>query len=243
MCTVSIVTLPDVLRLVVNRDEQRTRPLALPPSLTDSGGLRVLAPTDPASGGTWVACNEVGLAIALLNVNRPDGTLPASRRSRGTIVPSLMHCRSLDQVASFAATIDGSVYAPFRIVAVHAGEGDVLEWSPATDVARRQSLAVPRMFTSSGLGDHHVERPRRELFQRSVVRRGTHDLLERQDRFHAHRWHARPALSVQMSRADAWTVSRTTVEIGARQCTMSYCGEPDWKVTSATLARLAASAL
>jgi hypothetical protein len=238
MCTVSIVSLPDVLRLVVNRDEQRTRALALPPRLTSGDGVRALAPTDPASGGTWVACNELGLAIALLNVNRPDDTPLASPQSRGAIVPGLMHCRSLDHLAAVAATIDTAVYGPFRLVAVHAGDGDVMEWSPATAVTQRQSLAVPRLFTSSGLGDHHVEGPRCALFQRSVVRGETRDLLERQDRFHAHRWRARPALSVHMSRADAWTVSRTTVEIGARQCTMSYCGEPDWIVTSATLARL-----
>ena len=241
MCTVSVITLPRFLRLVSNRDERRTRPTALPPALNEVGGLRVLAPTDPASQGTWIACSEIGLAIALLNVNLADADARVPPRSRGGIVPGLMHARSLDDVAALAETIDHREYSPFRLVAVHAGEEHVLEVAPAAGTVRRLPLALPQMFTSSGLGDHQVEGPRRQLFERTVVGGGEWDLLDRQDRFHAHRWRDRQAVSVHMSRADAWTVSRTTIEIGDADIAMFYAAEPDWTPVPAHLSRVSSN--
>jgi hypothetical protein len=43
-----------------------------------------------------------------------------------------------------------------------------------------------------------------------------------QDAFHHHQWPGRGELSVLMSRADARTVSITTVEIGERRVWMEY---------------------
>jgi hypothetical protein len=40
--------------------------------------------------------------------------------------------------------------------------------------------------------------------------------------FHCHRWADRPHLSVNMSRADACTVSRTVVSLGAGRVSMTY---------------------
>ncbi len=241
MCTVSVIALPGVLRLVSNRDERRTRPAALPPTLSYAGDLRVLAPTDPSSQGTWIACSEIGLAITLLNVNPPDADSRVPPRSRGGIVPGLIRSRSLDEVAALAEALDRHEYSPFRLVAIHAGEEEALEIAPAVGMVRRLPLAIPQMFTSSGLGDHKVEGPRRQLFERAVVRGGSRDLRDRQDRFHAHRWRDRQAVSVHMSRADAWTVSRTTIEIGVADIAMFYAAEPDWTPVPARLSRVASN--
>ena len=169
MCTVSVIKLSGLLRLVSNRDERRTRPTALPPAVSHAGGLRIIAPTDPASQGTWIACSEIGLAIALLNVNPPDADARVPPRSRGTIIPTLIGSRSLDEVAERAGAIEHGDYAPYRLVAIHAGEDDVIEAVPMSGVLRRWPLDAPRMFTSSGLGDHHVEGPRRQLFEETVL--------------------------------------------------------------------------
>lgn len=228
MCTVTVIQRPGLLRLVSNRDERRTRPTALPPSLTHAGGLRVIAPTDPASQGTWIACSEIGLAIALLNVNPADADARVPPRSRGTIIPALIGSRSLEEVAERAGAIAHSDYAPYRLVAIHAGEDDVLEVVPRSDAIRRLPLATPQMFTSSGLGDHHVESPRRQLFEETVLPGEPEEWEERQDRFHAHRWRDRLAVSVHMSRAEAWTVSRTIIAIDDARIVMSYAAEPDW---------------
>ena len=153
MCTVSVIKVPGFLRLVSNRDEQRSRPAALPPTVTQASDLRVLAPTDPASQGTWIACNEAGLAIALLNVNPPSADPRIPPRSRGEIVPGLIRSHSLDEVAELAAAIDHREFAPFRVVAVHANEAEVLELSPGTGLDRRVPTNEP--------ADVHVVRTRR----------------------------------------------------------------------------------
>ena len=228
MCTVSVIKLPGLLRLVANRDERRTRPAALPPSLTRAGDLRVLAPTDPSSHGTWIACNDLGLAIALLNINPPDAAAHVPPRSRGGIIPGLIRSHSLDEVAALAAAIDRDQYAPFRLVAVHAGDEHVLVIPAPAGQGPRPSLSVPQMFTSSGLGDHRVEGPRRQLFEELVTSGGHGDVRDRQDRFHVHRWRDRLDVSVHMSRDDAWTVSRTVVEIDDERIVMSYAAESDW---------------
>jgi len=224
-----------MLRLACNRDELRSRARALPPTLVELDGLRVLMPVDPVSRGTWIACNEAGLAIALLNVNPPDLPAIQSPRSRGDIVPRLARFHSLEQAAEAALAIDARAYAPFRLVC--ASRGLALEIVPSTGSVQRLSLNTPLMFTSSGLGDHQVETPRRELFARTVVAGSSPELAIRQDQFHAHRWRDRPHLSVCMTRADACTVSRTVIEIREDRLTMNYAAEPEWKRVTIETAR------
>jgi hypothetical protein len=223
MCTVSVVQLPDRLRVVCNRDESHDRAPAIPPRVTLVGDVRVAMPIDPESGGTWVAVNDVGLAFALLNVNsRTRAHTAQAVRSRGEILPRLLGCRSVGDVARAAATIDPCAYRPFRIVAVSVD--GVVEIAPGVRAACYHSSSTPLMFTSSGLGDHYVDGPRRALFDR-LVRPGG-DLADRQDRFHAHAWRARPHLSVRMTRDDAMTVSRTTVEVLPGRIMLTYSPEP-----------------
>lgn len=237
MCTVSLISVDDTLRLICNRDELRSRPPALPPTVISHRGVRAIMPVDPESGGTWVAATEAGLAFALLNVNAqaeatgtcsPEGDHPAAR-SRGEIVPQLLACRSVEEVVSAATAIDRSAYRPFRLIV--ASRGLAINVAPGNQAVGRWPLTSPLMFTSSGLGDTLVEAPRQALFQR-MVRHGA-DLAERQNRFHLHRWRARPHLSVLMSRADACTVSRTIVEVGPGHVLLTYFARPS-EISSGT---------
>ena len=76
------------------------------------------------------------------------------------------------------------------------------------------------MLTSSGLGDHLVEGPRHDLFDKGF--NGSTDWVASQDRFHAHRWLEHPKLSVCMSRTDASTVSRTIIELRSAHASLTY---------------------
>ncbi len=78
------------------------------------------------------------------------------------------------------------------------------------------------MNTSSGLGDHVVEPPRRALFTRMFAGAAPDDFAAIQDAFHRHRWPDRPHLSVDMDRADAETVSLTVIELDDVSVTMRY---------------------
>jgi hypothetical protein len=237
VCTVSLVPTESGVRLVANRDEQRTRPAALPPSVVATpSGVRAIMPIDPASRGTWIAVNELGLAVALLNVNPPAPSEVVPPRSRGEIVPALAALDSLEAVTAAVAALDFRQYAPFRLVCAEGG--NMIEIAPRAARVRRAAVDAPVMFTSSGLGDDRVEAPRQTLFASMLLEGNAGGRLrERQDAFHAHRWSEAPHLSVLMERADARTVSRTIVEIGEERVELTYSAPPRWVAQSASLRR------
>ncbi|HET7220904.1 MAG TPA: NRDE family protein, partial [Vicinamibacterales bacterium] len=219
---------------------QRSRPLAqlprvvqfAPPSGRDP--VRALMPIDPASGGTWVAVNDAGLAVALLNVNRQYVSASPPPRSRGEIVPMLAAMTSLDAMVDAARALDRGQYQPFRLVC--AGWRRVVEIDPHLGVIDELPTRDPLMFTSSGLGDDLVEEPRRQLFAELVGSASANSQASAQDRFHAHRWESMPHVSVFMSRDDASTVSRTVVEIGPERLRMIYAAAPEWTPSEVELA-------
>ena len=75
MCTVSWVHQPGGYHLLSNRDEKRTRGTASAPALVERGGVRFIAPIDADFGGTWIAANEFGISLCLLNGD--PGTAPS----------------------------------------------------------------------------------------------------------------------------------------------------------------------
>ena len=219
MCTVSIIPLPgDAIRLACNRDELLTRPTALAPQVIHFGQRRVIMPVDPSSGGTWIAVNDAGLIFAMLNRNTPAFALSdSSRRSRGNIIPELVHLDEIDEVT--ANTIDPLEFNPFRLLI--ASTARVVELTSDGREVQRSVWAhtdFPLMFTSSGLGDERVERPRRDLFDQLLRRQD----VTCQDRFHRHSWPGNLHLSVCMRRTDARTVSYTTVTLGSDRATLRY---------------------
>ena len=224
MCTVSIIPFGSRgYRLVANRDEQRTRAEAHPPVRTTLGaeGRTAVWPVDPAGGGTWVGVNDLGLCAAALNLNEPADPSAAPRRSersRGSIIPALLHRTSAAGAAVDLQGLELAGILPFRMVVVDEIEAWIARWTGAELTVERTDLR-PICLASSGLGDALVA-PRLDLFAREVMARGAGP--ETQDAFHAHRWPERPEISVSMDRRDARTVSRTWVEVGSRSITMRY---------------------
>jgi hypothetical protein len=213
MCTVTVVPDGRGVRLVCNRDQQRTRPAASPPQIHALGAHRAVFPLDPQGGGTWIGVNDAGLVVALLN-RQPTALEPEpAKRSRGLIVRELLQFGSLPDVATAIGTIDPRGFAPFEIVAWHDGHVAIAASNGAQEIRTSQrQLDAPLLLTSSSLGDAFVAGPRRRLFER-MVDRSRDGWLKGQARFHDHQWPRRPEISVRMERPDAMTVSRTTVDV------------------------------
>lgn len=212
MCTLTVIPLRTGARLMINRDELLTRPPARPPSIVElESGRRALRPTDGRAGGTWVAVNDAGLMLALLNGNpRPMPLLPPRHqlRSRGLIIPRLIGAPSPTDAATHLNDIELAWYAPFRLVA--ASHGTIIDavWD-RVELRITERTMIPTCFVSSGLGDHLVP-PRLELFNDWTS--GGDWSADAQDEFHRHRWPERPEISVMMCREGARTVSITTIE-------------------------------
>lgn len=222
MCTLTAINLSTDegklgYRLIMNRDELRTRSRALPPEWREVDGVRAIWPTDPDGGGTWIAASEMGLTLALVNsFPEPMPKLPEDRVSRGLIIPRLIASEGIEGVVDGFESIEVERFAPFRLVAVDLAEGEsgieprmlVVDWN-REELAVETHLDGPICLVSSGLGDSVVE-PRLGLYEEMLVEPGLS--VANQDRFHAHRWGDRPELSVMLSRELARTVSVTAVE-------------------------------
>jgi hypothetical protein len=223
MCTISVVPDRDGFRLTCNRDERRQRRKALPPAWRTVGPRRAIYPVDPVGPGTWIGVNDSGLAAGLLN-RTPRGASPRSRSgltSRGLIVRRLMEARTLSIAIDLARQLELSRFGLFRVILVEAlnalalsSDGDVLALDEL-DATR------PLMLTSSSLGDDLVDPARRRLFE-DMMNVPRFEWLRRQDRFHSHQWPTHPAISVLMARADARTVSRTSISVTSEGIRLRY---------------------
>jgi hypothetical protein len=223
MCTVTVVPVAGGVRLACNRDEQRTRPAALPPTLMKAACRHALAPVDPAGGGTWVAVSDAGLLLVLLNVTVEPGVRPPGvpRQTRGAIIPALLSCDTLSDAIARALALGSADYAPFRLVIADSLElAELRSEGSGVCLVRREPLLVPRLFTSSGLGDRLVEGVRGSLFA-DLFTPGT-NWVARQDDFHRHSWADRPQVSVCMRRPEARTVSLTVVLLEPDRASLVY---------------------
>jgi hypothetical protein len=238
MCTISVVPDRDGFRLISNRDEHRTRPDALPPAWRPLRHRTAIYPVDPIGPGTWIGVNDAGLAATLLN-HTPMAGLRRSgggRHSRGLIVPRLLAERTTSGAIAAARQLDLQAFNLFRVLLIADDEDAVVLTSDGTALScERVSLARPLMMTSSSLGDAVVDPPRRQLFE-AMLGSERSEWLRGQDRFHAHQWPIRPAISVVMVRADARTVSRTSISVSSDGIRLRYTALAD----SAQRARAAA---
>lgn len=224
MCTLTVVPLPDRrVRVAFNRDERPTRP-SRPPARFIVGAREAVFPTDGPSGGTWLAVNDAGLTLAVLNVTPPKPHAPfAPARSRGALIPTVAGCDApADALAELERVIEYRAFAPFRLVLVGHGVLAEVRWNGAEPMVTSRLLGgTPRLFTSSGLGDHLVEGVRRELFDGHFA--GPPDGWEAaQDDFHRHRRPDRAHLSVNMERGTARTVSHAVISVSDDGAVFEY---------------------
>ena len=225
MCTLTWSRAGGRLAVLVNRDERRTRRRALPPRREVRDGVRIVRPVDGDHGGSWIAANEHGVIVALLN---GDSAPPAPRApdapSRGWIVRALAAADSaaaaierfdaleIDRFAPFYLAVFGGPEGPDRLV---VWTGDALE----RKVLRRED----RPLVSSVLERARVHAWRRALFAR--VAGGREPTLERLESFHRSHEPEPGPLSVCMHRPEAETVSLTVVLVDRRQVVMRYEGD------------------
>src|SRR5438552_1368403 len=82
MCTISFVPKLRGFYLAMNRDEKFTRSTALPPAIVDLADRRAIFPREQ-EGGTWIAANDAGVCLALINWHRVERQPVRSLASRG----------------------------------------------------------------------------------------------------------------------------------------------------------------
>src|SRR6185295_10498389 len=99
----------------------------LPPEVRTLGGVSVAYPTDPDAGGTWIAANDAGVTLAILNAREPEGrALPRHPRSRGLVLLDLASARSIAEVVERVGAIVPSFQEvrSFHLAVAQPGDAD-----------------------------------------------------------------------------------------------------------------------
>lgn len=223
MCTLSWRPLADGYEVFFNRDERRQRLPAGPPRLIeDHSPVRRLAPRDGDFGGSWIAVNDRGVTIALLNRYqdaRHEG--PGPFTSRGLLVLELAAAGGPEEISRAMAVTDLEAFRAFTLVALAPGR-PARQWIwDARSLAPRDDIPPP--LVSSGYDPEGAEKYRVELFEEMVGPDPEHHRLLA---FHrSHRPEQGP-LSPCMHRPDAATVSLTWIEVTPQQVAMAYAAGP-----------------
>ena len=209
--------------LFFNRDELKTRKRASSPHMQQTNnGVNFLAPTDADAGGSWLAVNQYGLTICLLNnYNAID---PANRvfKSRGEIVVALIDSHSIAAVEEKLLAMDLSSYRGFQVV-IFQHEVKEFSWD---NVSLTQLIPqVP--VTSSSYESEAVCRNRQQYFQSMSAPIDLNSLAV------FHRSHINEDMgliegkpdysdSVCMHRELSKTVSQCAVQVCADQVSIAY---------------------
>ncbi|MCC5848440.1 MAG: NRDE family protein [Verrucomicrobia bacterium] len=209
MCTLSRALLPDGVEIFFNRDEQRSRPKALPPT-TDANGI--LAPMDPQGGGPWIFAKPNGICGALLNAYhlKPLPVPSDGFRSRGLLMRDLAEVITADNVMQvLGEMLTRHPYPPFFFARIT--RQNIRAWHWNGEKLADKPLAFPMLTTSAFKPEIIVPlRIRRYCGCTAIPENPEVPELER-----FHNWHEpeMPEVSTLMSRADARTVSFTRVSI------------------------------
>lgn len=235
MCSVSWLLSEEGYQLFFNRDEQKSRAVALPPQLLSLNGVAVLMPIDPVANGSWISVNEFGLTLCLLNNYQgqsPSGPLI----SRGQLLKRLSSERDIPTLNAAFDSLDLSRFAPFTLLAfdprLTRTDKAVMAFEWDGEHPRIFSECSPRF--SSGVDLEKVQQAREQAYK-TCLEQGSnrHDLLALHQSHHPEQLHH----SFCMHRSDAHTVSFTHVEVTPYGQSMSYVGgAPCQHLTEAALA-------
>ena len=136
MCTVTFIARQRGYCLGMNRDENLTRPTGLPPKVKMVNGCAVISPSEPG-GGTWIAVNDHGATLALINWYSVTARAAGQTVSRGGIVKLALPSDSSALVDAALAESSLARVNPFRLIGVFPAQ---LQFGRNPDVLLYYSL-------------------------------------------------------------------------------------------------------
>ncbi len=214
MCTLTYFLTDDGYQLFFNRDEQRSRAIAIAPDYDQK--LKAIYPVDPVGGGTWIAVHSSGLSIALLNNYQSQFKQQDSAnqyKSRGAIILHLLAVN--DDPLSVLQEMDLSSYLAFQlcIFPKHLSRNNKKVHCLLWDGKTLKQVKMEALVTSSAVDFELVSESRKALFKQLVVP----NVVDAQTYINYHLSQQHDAkLSVKMSREDAQTVSFTHIKVAGQ---------------------------
>ncbi len=229
MCTLSWLPRADEpgegYTLAMNRDELRTRAPASPPVLRELRGVPALLPIDGEAGGSWIAVNAFGHALALLNRWEEGPWDPEKPVSRGLLLVGLAPEPDAAAVEAVLRADSLNRYRPFTLASLTPGRTPrVFEWN-GRELRAAEAPAPGLLRTSSGHDQEAAERVRGSLFADAARAPGG---LQPGTLVELHRSHRpeRGPFSICMHRPEAETVSFSLVSVTRDRVTFRYVDGP-----------------
>jgi hypothetical protein len=162
MCTVSFIKSDEKYIFTSNRDEKIVRPSAIPPNNYLINNKKVLFPKDAHAGGTWIAIDENGNIIVLLNGALEKHQLKNSyRKSRGLIVLDLISGQSI--IDSWES-IDLHEIEPFTLVVLDKNKLYQLQWNEESKSIHELDKMKNHIWSSSTLYPKEIREERAKWF-------------------------------------------------------------------------------
>jgi hypothetical protein len=194
----------------MNRDERIARRAGDPPSIHKVGDVYAAYPNDGA-GGTWIAANDCGVALALLNWN-DVATNSLKTASRGKVIPLLIGLNSLLLFREAIRRINFQGILPFRLIGIFSSESNVCEWDWDGSFLHSQdhTWEVQHWFSSS-LSDRRAGKIRGAACEQAWHQSdaGEKEWLRR---LHGSHVEAESSLSLCVHRRDVETLSYSVIE-------------------------------
>jgi Transport and Golgi organisation 2 len=222
MCTLTIAPTKDGFLAGMNRDELRSRPLALPPQVFRREGVQAIYPHE-AGGGTWIACSTRGNLLALLNWSFADSkAMGLKLKTRGSLIPELIYENNSRAAGARLLGLDLAGMHAFRLVGAFGTEKTVCEWRWNGHHMEKADYAWElRHWFSSSLSDTAASefRGRTCAAAASAAKSVSREWITALHRSHD----PGPGLfSICVHRPDATTVSYTEVQCDRQVASMSY---------------------
>jgi hypothetical protein len=220
MCTVTFIAQPKGYRLGMNRDEKLTRANGLPPARKTMDGRIVICPAEPG-GGTWIALNDSGASLALINWYSVGKRVEGSAVSRGEVVNGVAGADSAKAAHALLRELPLKRINPFRLIGIFPASGEIVEWRwNLQRLVRRKAPWQTQQWISSGFDEPVAQRVRGEAFRHALGQAALRQGWLR--RLHSSHLPRVGPFSTCMHRSDAATVSFTEITVSFRAATMRY---------------------
>ena len=147
MCTVTFLPYKEEgYILTSNRDEKLTRPSASMPEVHKKKKYQLVFAKDPIGGGTWIAVDDRGNSVCLLNgAFEPHESRYPYRHSRGLIVLDYFKYRDLED---FTENYNLDKIEPFTLVIVWGNRLFELKWDGEITYSSELPYDQPRIWSS-----------------------------------------------------------------------------------------------
>jgi hypothetical protein len=222
MCTLTVVAREDAYLMAMNRDEKIARGAGMPPEIYEFDATRAIYPND-GDGGTWIAANDCGITLALLNWNDitpPDAAV--KKRSRGRVIPALIDSRSLWDLHAVFSVSNFTGMLPFRLVGVFPYEREIWEWRwDSTQLEFQVHEWKTRHWFSSSLSDDRAE-SLRGLACRDALHESDAGSVPWLRRLHASHVGGAGPFSLCVHREDVKTLSYSEVVVSPEHVQMGH---------------------